>query len=65
MNRSPKQRSSLGQRLRRESSGVVMVEYSFLIVFFALPVCLATAAAGVGLINGYGYVRNDLVHQYP
>ena len=57
--------SRLGSRLRRSSAGVVMVEYSFLLVFFVLPVALATAAASVGLISGYTSVRNDLLHEYP
>jgi hypothetical protein len=42
-----------------------MVEYAFLLVFFGLPVMLATAAAGITLIRVYGDIRNDLLHQYP
>ena len=57
--------SRFDNRLRHSSAGVVMVEYSFLLVFFVLPVALATAAASVGLISGYTSVRNDLLHEYP
>jgi len=51
--------------MRSRSAGVVMVEYAFLLVFFGLPVMLATGAAGVTLIHVYGDIRNDLLHQYP
>jgi hypothetical protein len=52
-------------KARSRSAGVVMVEYAFLLVFFGLPVMLATAAAGITLIRVYGDIRNDMLHQYP
>jgi hypothetical protein len=51
----------LSRPRRRKTRGVVMVEYAFLLVFFGVPVMLATAAAGIALINGYGNVRNDIL----
>ena len=51
--------------LRRRSAGVVMVEYAFLLTFFGLPVMLATAAAGIKLIQVYGDIRNDALHEFP
>jgi len=50
---------------RRRSAGVVMVEYAFLLTFFAVPVMLATAAAGIKLIQVYGDIRNDTLHEFP
>jgi hypothetical protein len=49
----------------RRTAGVVVVEYAFLLVFFAAPVMLASAALGIVMIKGYGNIRNDLVHVGP
>jgi hypothetical protein len=53
------------RRRLRGTAGVVMVEYAFLLVFFAVPVMLATAAAGIKLIQVYGDIRNDTLHEFP
>ncbi len=52
-------------RRRARSAGAVMVEYAFLLVFFGVPVMVATAALGINLIRGYGAVRNDQLHVGP
>ena len=66
----PQVTSSHGSRGSRRSSrrrtrGVVMVEYAFLLAFFGVPVMLATASAGIALINGYGNVPNDILGKGP
>jgi hypothetical protein len=58
---APKRRA----RLRRRTLGVVMVEYTFLLVGFGVPVILATTAAGITMISAYGTIRNDLLHKGP
>jgi Flp pilus assembly pilin Flp len=50
---------------RRSSAGVVMVEYAFLLAFFAVPVAVATSAFGLGIIRHYSHVRNDMLHEFP
>jgi len=59
--------SAIAARARRSkrSSGVVVVEYAFLLVFFGVPVMLGTAALGIKMIKGYGEIRNDLLHVGP
>jgi hypothetical protein len=49
----------------KRSAGVVVVEYAFLLVFFCVPVMLASAALGITMIKGYGDIRNDLLHVGP
>jgi hypothetical protein len=49
----------------RKTAGVVVVEYAFLLVFFCVPVMLASAALGITMIKGYGEIRNDLLHVGP
>jgi len=49
----------------KRSRGVVMVEYAFLLAFFGVPVMLATAAAGIHLIQAYGDIRNDILGKGP
>jgi hypothetical protein len=58
---APKRRA----RLRRRTLGVVMLEYTFLLVGFGVPVILATTAAGITMISAYGTIRNDLLHKGP
>jgi len=58
-------RAAAQARTARRSAGVVMVEYAFLLVFFAAPVMLASAALGIHMIKGYGDIRNDQVHVGP
>ncbi len=53
------------RRRRSRTAGVVMVEYAFLLTFFAVPVSLAIFAAGIQLIKVYGNIRNDMLHAYP
>ncbi len=67
MTESPPPRADAKQRRRRarRSSGVVMVEYAFLLSFFGIPVMLGTAAAGIHLIKAYGDIRNDLLGKGP
>jgi hypothetical protein len=52
-------------RSRRRTAGVVVVEYAFLLVFFCVPVMVASAALGITMIKGYGIIRNDLLHVGP
>jgi hypothetical protein len=69
MNQSQGTKVMSGRRVRglgrRRSAGAVMVEYSFLLVFFGIPVFASTAALGVAMIQGYGTIRNDILHKYP
>jgi Flp pilus assembly pilin Flp len=51
--------------VRARQRGVVTVEYAFLLVLFALPVIVATTAAGVAVVGHYTQVRNSILHVGP
>jgi hypothetical protein len=63
--RAPEARTLPGAVRRRSSRGVVMVEYTFLLVFFGVPVTLAVARFGAVMVKSYVETRNNLLHQGP
>ncbi len=47
------------------TGGAAIVEYAFLLAFFAVPAVVATGTLGVKLISSYVETRNNLLHQGP
>jgi hypothetical protein len=52
-------------RLRHATRGAVVVEYSFLLIWFVMPVAAATVALGVSLVKDYTTTRNNVLHEGP
>ncbi len=52
-------------RSRTRVRGAVVVEYSFLLLFFALPVMAGIAGGGVAMLRDYQKTRQAIVESGP
>jgi Flp pilus assembly pilin Flp len=59
MSRRTKSRKNATRR------GAVLVEYAFLLTFFAIPVMMGISAAGVKLLREYKDFRTEVLRPFP
>lgn len=50
---------------RMKNRGAVLVEYAFLLTFFAIPVMMGISAAGVKLLREYKDFRQEVLRPFP